>query len=161
MLTWTPFCRHWNLAVSVCELNATLHIMQGAQLCWQHIDISHLLRVLGVSCPTSSSCSKREGACMPASPIRPVWIPQIPTASQKKTPTLLFRQLNSALYVFQEQTHYSRMHCWTQCRNTWVNFYGVCIQVLRLKDQMVFLAIKFLNSPYLTYRMFALLSSLV
>lgn len=81
--------------------------------------------------------------------------------SKKPTPTLLFRQLNSALYVFQEQTHYSRMHCWTQCRNTWVNFYGVCIQVLRLKDQMVFLAIKFLNAPYLTYRMFALLSSLV
>lgn len=37
----------------------------------------------------------------------------------------------------------------------------MCIQVLRLKDQMVFLAIKFLNAPYLTYRMFALLSSLV
>lgn len=84
MLTWTPFCRHLNLAVSVCELNPTLGIVQGAQLCWQHLDISHLLRALGVSCPTSSSCPKREGACRPVSfPARLARLPQIPTASQK------------------------------------------------------------------------------
>ena len=77
----------------------------------------------------------------------------------EKAHTPPFRQRNSALYVFQEQTHHSRMHCWTQCRKMWVNFYGMCIQALRLKDQIVFLATKFLNAPYLSYRMFALLSS--
>lgn len=78
--------------------------------------------------------------------------------NQKPHPPPL-RQLRGACMVSRNPL--SRTQCRTQRRQTWVSFYGVCIQVLRPKDQLVFLAMGVQNAPHLSHRTLVLLRSSV